>query len=210
MNSEHIKNYNQAQTTIKSLNEGLAEKRKTVMDLNRQIGQTQREIGDIRERLRKEDLALENPSRLRQPTLTHAEYEAHRQAADEREATLPTLKNQIEPMNREIARLEIELSDQHRVLNDSLKRIAADTVAQSETLLIEKAGELLKNFVMATIAAEGKAQGFTLAEQQRFKQETANAVFDRLLPKLFGNNAVPDSSDAMSYVMGLVAAPVDL
>lgn len=201
MNAEHIQIYRQAKTNIQSLNEGLAEKRNTVIGLQRQIGETQQAIGEIRELLRKEDLALDRPSRLRQPTLTQEQYEAQRQTAAELEATLPILDGQIEPAKRQIVRLERELSEQHRLQGEAINAAAADLLEQSIDKLVDCGGELFKDVVMATIAKEDSGQGYTHEENQRFKRGIAWMVFDRLYPRVFGDEAMPDLREANQHII---------
>ncbi|MEI8572213.1 hypothetical protein U737_09690 [Methylomonas sp. LW13] len=208
LNEEHIATYRQAKTDIDSLNGRLIEKRQAVVGAQRQIAEYQQTIGEIGEQLRIEDLALESPSRLRQPTLTEEQYEAQRQTAVELEAKLPALQSQIDQANREIRRLDLELSGLHNTMNYAQAQIAVGMVNQSVDQLIETANDSFKNLVMALIAREGRSQGYTLEEKDFFKRETSHLLCELLYQRAFGvgpnGYEMPDLHHATAHVIGVI------
>lgn len=208
LNKEHVATYRQAKADIGVLNGRLLEKRQVVAGAQRQIAEHRQTIGEIGEQLRIEDLALESPSRLRRPTLTEQQYEAQRQTIVELEAKLPALESQIDQANRDIQRLELELSDRHSAMNYAQAQIAVDMVDQSVDQLIETAEDSFKNLVMALIAREGKSQGYTLEQKDFFKRETSHLLCELLYRRVFGVGPsgydMPDLHHAKAHVIGVI------
>jgi chromosome segregation ATPase len=197
LNEEHIATYRQAKADIDSLNGRLIDKRQAVAGAQRQITEHWQRIGEIGELLKKEDLALENPSRLRQPTLTEEQYEAQRQTVAELEATFPDLQGQIEKTNREIARLESELSSLHGSMNYAFKQISAGIVEQSAAKLIELAGEPFRDLVTAIIADKGIENA----------EKVSIMVCERLFQLVFsgeGGYVIPDTRYAYRQIADLI------
>lgn len=197
LNEEHIATYRQAKADIDSLNGRLIEKRQAVVYAQRQIAEHRQTIGEIGELLHKEDLALDSPSRLRQPTLTEEQYEAQRQTAVELEAKFPALQSQIDKANREIARLESELSSLHGSMNYAVKQISADMVEQSAAKLIELAGEPFRDLVRAIVANKGIEN----------TDKVSIMICERLFQSAFGNEVgyvIPDTRHAYRHIAELI------
>lgn len=209
MNPDNHNEYFRLKAEINTLGNKVADVTQRIGNSENQLMDLKTSIQSITNVLEKEDMAIAANSRIRPMTLTIDQYKAHKSELEEITGKLAALEQVIAYDNKELYRLQSELSLKRSSFASVRGLILGELIEKSideVKEVVEAAAESFRKLAMSIIAAEGiKNRGFQGFQREDFNSVSAWLIFDEIVPVLFADTKeFPGMDESNEYVNALI------
>lgn len=189
---------------IHTLQQAINEKNAEITDIQRKTHETKEEIDQISKQLKIDEARFNSKSTIIRPSMTPDEFMALKRKMVDMENELPILAEALDYQNKGMNALQANLSRARSELTFIKSRIVEELVEQSVNELSMMAGEQLEKLLLAIIAKNQKAKGFTLDQRSVFDERTYRDFSRTLFAKILGTRPLPDLTEADQHVTALI------